>query len=73
MYFQNSIPEQIKCQICQKDGVIICIEAEHRDDSVYMVPDGWFQQFGGDYCGGRWVIFYCSQDCADCAVCKNDF
>lgn len=67
MYFQSNL-ENIKCFKCNKDIKLDVLSSdygiEHEDDAVFSTPENCYIQTGGDYCGGRWMYFFCSPECA---------
>lgn len=69
MYIQSSFLENIQCNKCDKDIVLDILSNDeygikYEDDLVFTVPKNCYIQTGGDYCGGRWIYFFCSAKCA---------
>ena len=75
MMSQQDISEHIQCGVCGKSEKITFLPNEQygmawgkdkhpHDEAVFSMPIGWFMQFDGDYCGGRWMYIFCSAECA---------
>lgn len=57
--------EEIECT-CGKTAVC----KSFQDTEIMSIPDGWYIQMDGDYCGSRWAHFFCSKACAKIQVNK---
>lgn len=61
--------DSTKCSFCKKEPDIKYLDSEEygmdwEEDDPFAIPEGWYLQTGGDYCGGRWMHFFCSLECA---------
>lgn len=67
MYFQSN-RQDVQCSKCKKDIKLNFLSSDngisYEDDPVFSVPENCYIQTGGDYCGGRWMHFFCSPECA---------
>lgn len=57
--------EEIECT-CGKTAACKIFE----NTEIISIPDGWYIEMDGDYCGGRWAHFYCSKVCVKIQVDK---